>query len=178
MRRRREIYRTAFAAVSLALAYVLPFLTGQIPEIGELLCPMHLPVLLCGYIAGWQWGLAVGFTAPLLRALTLGMPPLYPIAAAMAVELAVYGLSSGLLHRLLSRRDRCVYPSLVISMLLGRLAWGGAMFLLLFAKGGAFTFAAFIAGALTGALPGIVIQIVLIPPLTVIIERSVSRRYD
>ena len=165
------------AAVSLALAFVLPFFTGQIPEIGAMLCPMHIPVLVCGYLAGWQWGLAVGFTAPLLRSLTLGMPPLFPVAVAMAVELAVYGLATGLLRKLLPRGGAYLYLSLVLSMILGRLVWGGAMFLLLFASGGAFTFTAFVAGAVTGALPGIVIQLVLIPPLVVILERSVSKRY-
>lgn len=175
--RRNEIYRTVVAAVSLALCYVLPFLTGQIPEIGAMLCPMHIPVLLCGYIAGRRWGLAVGFCAPLLRALTLGMPPLFPTAICMALELAVYGYVSGLLHRIFPTRGAYIYLSLVISMILGRLFWGAAMFLLLFASGGKFTFAAFIAGALTGALPGIVIQIVLVPPLVLILERSALKRY-
>ena len=177
MMRRNEIYKMTVAAVSLALAYVLPFFTGQIPEIGAMLCPMHIPVLLCGYIAGWRWGAAVGFISPLLRSLTLGMPPLFPVAVCMAVELAVYGLSSGLLHKLLPSRGGFVYCSLIVSMILGRLVWGAAMFFLLFATGGAFTFAAFITGAITGALPGIVIQIVIIPPLVLIIERGISRRY-
>ena len=67
MNNRNKILRLVFAAMFLALAYVMPFLTGQIPEIGSMLCPMHIPVLLCGFICGWPWGLLVGLIAPLLR---------------------------------------------------------------------------------------------------------------
>ena len=82
-------------ALILALAMVLPFLTGQIPEIGSMLCPMHIPALLCGFMCGWPWGLAVGFISPLLRSMS-GMPPIW-IAIPMAFEMATYGAIAGLL---------------------------------------------------------------------------------
>ena len=75
-----NIQRLTFSAVSLALCLVLPFITGQVPEIGNMLCPMHIPVIICGYVCGAPWGLVVGFVAPLLRSVTLGMPPLFPTA--------------------------------------------------------------------------------------------------
>ena len=75
----------------LAIALALPFITGQIPEIGAMLCPMHIPALLCGFLCGWPWGAAVGFIAPLLRGALFGMPVLFPTGTAMAFELAVYG---------------------------------------------------------------------------------------
>ena len=173
MKQRDLTLKMIIAALMLAMAYVLPFLTGQIPEVGAMLCPMHIPVLLCGFICGWPWGLAVGFTAPLLRGLTLGMPPLFPSAVCMAFELAVYGAIAGLMHRLLPKKRGYIYLSLIIAMLAGRIVWGAAMFVCLGVTGGAFTFSAFIAGAITNAVPGIVLQIVMIPLIVMLVE---SRR--
>lgn len=155
----------------LALAYVLPFLTGQIPKIGMMLAPMHIPVLLCGFICGWPWGIAVGFIAPLLRSLTLAMPPLFPMAISMAFELATYGAIAGIMHKILPRKKPYIYLSLIIAMLVGRFVWGVAMYICLVGiKGGVFTFEAFLTGAFTGAIPGIIIQIVLIPLLVMLID--------
>ena len=102
--KKQNLLKMILAALFLALAYVMPFLTGQIPEIGAKLCPMHIPVLLCGFICGPFWGLAVGFIAPLLRSLTLGMPPMFPTALCMAFELATYGLICGITYRLLPKK--------------------------------------------------------------------------
>ena len=168
--RHKRLLRLILAALFLALAYVLPFLTGQIPEVGSMLCPMHLPVLLCGFVCGWPWGLAVGVIAPLFRSLTLGMPPLFPTALSMALELAAYGAVSGLLHRILPRKKPFIYLSLLIAMLAGRIVWGGAMFLFLGISGGAFTLSAFWAGAVVNAIPGIIVQLVLVPILVMVIE--------
>ena len=104
MKSHERILKMVLAALFLALAYVLPFLTGQIPEVGSMLCPMHLPVLICGFICGWPWGLAVGVIAPLSRSLTLSMPPLFPTALCMSLELATYGAIAGLMHRLLPKK--------------------------------------------------------------------------
>ena len=76
------------AALFLALAFVLPMITGHVPQVGNMLCPMHFPILLCGFVLGGPWGLAVGFIAPLVRSVLFGMPPMFPIAIAMAFELA------------------------------------------------------------------------------------------
>ena len=99
MKNHSKLLNMILAALFLALAYVMPFITGQIPEIGAMLCPMHLPVLLCGFLCGAPWGAAVGAVAPLLRNLLFSMPPLYPTGLSMAVELAAYGLICGLLSR-------------------------------------------------------------------------------
>ena len=84
-----RIQKLVLAAICLALCLVLPFLTGQIPEIGSMLSPMHIPVLLCGFIAGPLWAAAIGLIAPVLRFMLFGMPPLFPTGAAMCLELAV-----------------------------------------------------------------------------------------
>ena len=116
-----SVRRLVLSALFLALAFVLPFLTGQVQQIGRMLCPMHIPVLLCGFICGWQWGLAVGVAAPLLRSLTLGMPPFFPTAVCMSLELAVYGAVAGLMYKLLPKKMGFVYLSLLISMVCGRI---------------------------------------------------------
>lgn len=170
MKNNAKLLRMVLAAFFLALAYIMPFLTGQIPEIGSMLCPMHIPVLLCGFLCGGQWGLLVGFTAPLFRSLILGMPPFFPVGICMSFELAAYGLIAGLLHKYLPRKKPYIYVSLLIAMLSGRLVWGAAMFISLSINGGAFSFSAFIAGAITNAVPGIILQIIIIPLAVMILD--------
>ena len=170
MKRRNELLKMCLAALFLALAYVMPFLTGQIPEIGSMLCPMHLPVLLCGFVCGWPWGLVVGLIAPIFRSLTLGMPPLFPTAFCMAFELAAYGIVAGLMHKLLPKKKLSIYCSLITAMIVGRLVWGVAMYVCMGVRGGSFTFTAFLSGAILNAVPGIIVQIVLIPILVMVLD--------
>lgn len=172
MRKNNSILNMVMAAMFLAIAYVLPFFTGQIPEIGSMLCPMHIPVLLCGFICGWPWGLAVGLIAPLLRSVILGMPPLFPTAVCMAFELAAYGAMTGLFYKWLPKKKGGIYVSLISAMVVGRLVWGFAMMFCMGIKGGSFGVAAFLTGAVTDAIPGIVLQIVLIPILVMLLEQG------
>lgn len=156
----------------LALCLLLPFLTGQIPEIGSMLAPMHLPVLLCGFVCGWPMGLVVGFVAPLLRSLLFGMPPMVPTALAMAFELAAYGVAAAVLYRLLPKKPGYVYLSLVLSMLLGRVVWGAASAVIYAVLGTPFTLELFWAGAFVRAVPGIIAQLILIPPIVLALQRT------
>ena len=164
--------KLVLAAMFLALALVLPFLTGQIPEIGSMLCPMHIPVLLCGFFCGWQWGLAVGLIAPLLRSVMFGMPPMFPVAVCMSAELATYGVVSALLYEMLPKKKLNVYVSLVGAMVAGRLVWGLARFLCTGLDVTQFGLSAFWAGAVTTAIPGIVVQLLLIPILVIALKRQ------
>lgn len=164
--------KMTYSALYLAIAMVLPFVTGQIPEIGSMLCPMHIPALLCGFMCGWPWGLAVGFIAPLLRSVTFGMPAMFPSAVAMAFELAVYGAMAGLLYRLLPRKQWSVWLALILSMIAGRVVWGIVRVILAGLSGSEFTWALFIAGAITNAIPGIIMHLILIPVLVIVMERA------
>ena len=164
LRGREALRKLTLSAMFIAIGLVLPFFTGQIQQIGNMLLPMHIPVLLCGLVCGWQYGAVVGFLLPLMRSLLFGMPPLYPVAAAMAVELCVYGFSIGLLYGLFKKQNLLtVYAALIPAMLLGRAAWALAQTVLLGMDGKAFTLQAFLAGAFLNAIPGILLQIILIP---------------
>ena len=160
-----------YAAVCLALCMLLPFLTGQIPQIGSALSPMHIPVLLAGFLCGPWWAMAVGFVAPMLRHVWLGMPPLIT-AIAMSFELAAYGAASGLLYRVLPKKIGSIYAALVLSMIAGRLVWGVARYLLAGLAHSTFTPSLFLAGAVTSALPGIALHILLIPALVTAMEKT------
>lgn len=169
--KKTNVKTLVLAALFLALALILPFLTGQIPEIGAMLCPMHIPALLSGFFCGGVWGLAVGLIAPLLRSLIFGMPPMFPTAVCMSLELAVYGAVSGFLYHLLPRKKGKVYICLLAAMVAGRLVWGAARFLCAGLDISAFGLSAFWAGAVTTAIPGIILQLLLIPVLVMALEK-------
>ena len=160
------------AALCLAIAMVLPFLTGQIQTIGNMLSPMHIPVFLCAYICGWKWAAAVGFVAPFIRYAAFGMPPLMPVGVGMAFEMLTYGLVAGLLYKILPKKTVNIYVSLIISMIAGRIVWGIARLVIAGVVADAFTWQMFIAGALLNAVPGIVVQLTLIPTIMVALNRT------
>lgn len=167
-----RLQKLILSAVCLALCMVLPLLTGQIPEIGNMLCPMHIPVLLCGFLCGPWWAACTGLIAPLMRFAIFGMPPLVPTGAAMCFELAAYGLVSGLMTRLLPRRTGSIYLSLITAMLAGRILWGVVRVILSGVTGSAFTWAAFLSGAFTTAVPGMVLHILLIPLIVLALSKA------
>ena len=169
---KRYIKDIVMAAMLLAVGIVLPFFTGQIPQIGSMLLPMDLPVLVCGLICGWQYGGIVGFVLPLLRYVLFGMPPM-PNGLAMAFELAAYGAISGFLYN--RSRWQCIvslYRSLIIAMIGGRVIWGIVRVVMLGMTGNAFTWQMFMAGAFLNAVPGIILQLVFIPALMVALNKT------
>ena len=160
------------AALCLALAMLLPFLTGQIQTLGNMLCPMHIPVLLCAYICGYRWAAAVGFISPLLRYAIFGMPPIMPAGVSMAFELLTYGLVAGLLYEKLKKNTLNIYVSLIISMISGRVVWGIARLIISSVTGTEFTWQLFIGGAVLQAVPGIILHILLIPIIVMALRRA------
>jgi predicted membrane protein len=168
----KKLLRTiSFAAMCLALALVLPLLTMQIPQIGQALSPMHIPALLCGFICGPFWGLAVGFVAPLMRSMIFTMPPI-ATAIPMAFELAVYGLTAGIFYRLLPKKIPYIYVSLIGSMICGRIVWGLVKWTMSIANASGFTLKMFIASAVTGTIPGIICHIVLVPLIVIAMKKA------
>ena len=171
-KRNTNTVRMIYSSMLLALAILLPFLTSQIPHIGRMLAPMHIPVILCGFICGRGWGLAVGACAPILRSLMFGSPVMMPNAVGMACELAVYGFASGALYKALPKNIFYHYLTLIASMLAGRAVWGLVRFLLAGLQNTEFTFSAFLAGAFTQAFPGIILQLILIPPIICALRKN------
>ncbi len=174
MNKMKQTEKLTLSGLFLALALLLPFLTGQIPQVGAMLCPMHIPVLLCGFLCGGPMGLLVGFIAPLLRSAMFGMPPLFPEAFCMAFELAVYGAAAGFFYSLLPKRKAAVLGALVCAMVLGRLVWGAAMVLCV--GMGSFGWATFLSGAVLSAVPGIVLQLVLVPVIVHTMEKYLKQK--
>ena len=169
----KNVKQMTLAALFLALGLVLPFFTGQIPQIGSMLLPMHIPVFLCGLICGWQYGAAVGFLVPLMRSFLFGMPPLFPTAISMAFELLTYGLTVGLLYsRSRWQCIRALYRCLLAAMVAGRAVWGVVQAVLLGLSGSAMTMQIFLAGALLNAIPGIILQLILIPVVMLALNRT------
>ncbi len=166
-----RIRNLVLSAMFIAVGLILPFFTGQIPQIGRMLSPMHLPVLLCGLICGWPWGLAVGLILPLLRHFLFQMPMLLD-AVAMTFELAAYGGVVGFLYRRFKKQNiAAVYCSLIAAMLAGRAVWGVVRVLMTGVSHEAFTWQMFLAGGFINAVPAIILQLVFIPAVMVILDR-------
>lgn len=160
---KKNLSNLILSAMLLAIALILPTLTGQLQQLGNALCPMHFPVLLCGFICGPWYALAVGLIAPLLRFVLFGMPTVIPIGLAMSAELATYGLVAGLLYRSLPNKKSSVYIALIVAMLTGRIVWGIVKGALLGLTGSSFGLKMFITAGFIKALPGIILQLILIP---------------
>ncbi len=172
MKHASKTLKLVLSAGFLTLGLILPFFTAQIREIGNMLLPMHIPVLICGFVCGWQYGLAVGFITPLLRSMVFGMPPMFPTATAMAFELASYGAVSGLLYRALPRKNVSVYISLIGAMIAGRLIWGLINVPIYGIAGKAYSWQIFMGGAFLNAIPGIILQLVMIPIIIIALQRA------
>ena len=167
------------SALFLALGIVLPFVTGQIPQIGSMLLPMHLPVLICGLICGWQYGAAIGLILPPLRYVLFGMPPIFPTGVSVAFEMAAYGLLVGLLYS--RSKWKCVlslYRSLILAMIGGRIVWGVVRVICSGVSGNPFTWKLFLSGAFLTAIPGIVLQLVFIPLVMIALDRTGAVKFS
>ena len=172
MKNQAKTVKIVLTGVFIALGIILPFLTGQIQGIGNKLLTMHIQVLLCGFVCGGYCGLAAGFIIPLLRSLLYGMPPMFPVAVSMAFELCTYGLVSGILYKRLPRKNWSVYAALITAMIAGRIVGGAANVVLYGMQGNAYSVKMFLAGMFLNALPGIVLQLVLIPVIVMLLKKA------
>lgn len=172
MKMKNNIRKTVFSALFLALAFIIPFFTGHTPQINSMLCPMHIPIFLCGFICGWSWGLGVGLCAPLLRSFIFGLPVFFPTALCMAFELATYGAVSGILYKLLQKKIPFIYISLTVSMIAGRIIRALATAVCCGIAGTGFSLSAFISGVIIYAIPGMILHVVIIPPIIILAKKT------
>lgn len=168
---KKHIQKTVFASLFLALAFIIPFFTGHLPQINSMLCPMHIPIFLCGFICGWHWGLLVGLAAPLLRSALFGLPVFFPTALCMAFELATYGAIAGLIYKLAPKKIPYIYLSLVASMLAGRIIRAIATAVCYGITKTEFSLWGFISGVVIYALPGIILHIVTVPLIVILAKK-------
>jgi len=159
------------SALFAALCVILPMAFHSIANAGQILLPMHIPVLLCGMICGWPYGLACGILGPVLSSLLTGMPPM-AILPSMLIELATYGFVSGLLARTINTKNRILdlYIPLIGAMLAGRLVFG-ILNALIF-RAGNYTFEIWLTAAFVTALPGIIIQLIVIPAVVFLLRKA------
>lgn len=178
MSKMSSVKRSMLTAVCIGLCVVLPMAFHSIPNAGSILLPMHIPVLLCGLICGWSFGLLCGFAGPLLSSLLTGMPPMAYLPS-MLVELAAYGLVCGLMINLVHTKKLYadLYISLVVALIAGRIVAGVARALIFAA--GRYSMAAWITSYFVTSWPGLVIQLIFIPAIVVALmkARLIPERY-
>jgi len=179
MKKMSVVKKSIITAVCLALCVVLPQAFHAIPNAGSMYCPMHIPVILCGLVCGWSYGLLCGLVGPALSTLFTGMPPV-AILPPMMVECAVYGSVCGLMMQFIHTKKVYIdlYISLIVSMITGRVI-AGLVKALIFARG-KITMASWATSYFVTSLPAIIIQLVLIPNIIFALMQSrlIPERYS
>lgn len=148
------------ASLFLALGFIFPTLFHMFGMgNGKVFLPMHIPVFLCGFLCGKNYGALVGFLTPVLTSIFTGLPPFYPIGISMGIELCVYGFMSGYLYHNTNK----IYLSLLVSMVMGRMVNGVVQVILLSFTDVSYSFEIFITTSFIQAIPGILLQLCLVP---------------
>jgi len=151
----------SLSALFVSLGILFPIFFHQLGLAGRIFSPMHYPVFFAGILVGPVSGAVAGILSPILSFFLTGMPPPYAVPL-MALELPVYGVSIGLFYR---RLKIPILISLVLSMIAGRIAFALGIFVI-----GAFvnlpiSFISFLEASFITGLPGILLQLILIPVL-------------
>lgn len=159
------------AALLIAIGVILPQAFHSIQNAGAIFLPMHIPVLIGGFILSPYYAICVGIVTPLLSSLFTGMPPI-PMLYVMMLELASYGLFISLLY---NKAKIGLYPSLIGGMLVGRaMNIIGNYLILHILMSRPFNIMTIATGIFIQGIPGIVIQIILIPLIVYGLERNLN----
>ena len=165
----KSVRETVLSGLFIALGLILPSVFHVFGS-GSTFLPMHIPVLIAGFVLSLPFAIAVGVLTPVLSSLFTGMPPVFPVLPFMVFELAAYGAVASLLYRKFKQN---VYVSLAGSMLVGRIVSSLVVWVL------ATFFMAklpnpivFVTGGITKGMPGIIIQLVFIPAIVFALQKS------
>lgn len=173
------VKKSIITAICIALCVVLPQALHAIPNAGSIYLPMHIPIILCGLICGWQYGLLCGIAGVGLSHLITGMPPVAALPS-MMIECAVYGLMCGIMMKIVKTKKvyADLYISLIVSMLIGRIIAGMAKAFIF--SSGDMTIAAWATSYFVKGLPGIIIQLVIIPNIIFALTKAnlIPKRYQ
>lgn len=145
----------------IAMGLILPMIFHTVNLSGSIFSPMHLPVMLGGFLLGPVYGAAIGFITPILSSVLTGMPPLMPIMPMMALELLGYGFMTGLLFT----KTKKIYISLILSIVFGRLCSMVGAFILSLTLAPQISPIPYVVSGVVNGLPGIAIQLIVIPAL-------------
>ncbi len=162
MNRNSTTKEIVLSGLLLASGLILPSIFHSFGMTGPIVLPMHIPVLIGGFLLSPHLALILGIITPILSGLLTGMPVMFPMAVIMAVELGVYGLTASVATR---KFNLSVIPSLIISMITGRIAAGITVAALVQLFGVKLDPVLFVKGAVVTGIPGIIIQLIFIPAL-------------
>lgn len=164
-------YNMVLSGFLMAMGILLPLATSHAFGIpGTILLPMHLPILILGLVCGPFYGALGGIMVPILSSILTGMPPSYPMLPIMIGELTTYGLISGMIH---FKLNQSIFTSLVSAMICGRMTYAIIFTILFNLAKGPFKALSVSAAFITG-LPGITMQLILIPIVVRLINHYVS----
>lgn len=179
MIKERSTRHLIISGVLIALGVVLPIVFHSVPDAGKIFLPMHIPVLIGAFFLPWTWAGAVGLLTPVLSTLLTGMPPIapFPSAIMMPFELATYAIVISLLRKSVVKKDKWYSPlfAMIPAMVLGRIVSGLVFFILqkIYLSVPISPWA-FVTGGVVSGIPGIAIQIVLIPILYHVLVRNLK----
>lgn len=171
MKTKKMITTGLLIAISVLLPQVFHMFGGEAP--GRIFLPMHIGIFLVGFIAGGWYGMAAGFFTPVLSFAITGMPSI-PILFFMMFELAAYGAVSGFLRfgSTFESKKLSIYPKLIISMLVGRIVGGIVMWAAALLFSLEINPIKSITASLVAGLPGIAIQLLLVPAIYIILKQG------
>jgi len=168
-----KIKNLALSAMFFAMGIVIPFVFGQIPQVGSMLLPMHIPVFLCAFVCGWKYAVPMAVLLPIFRSVIFGRPNMYPEAVSIAFEMAAYAFIADFLYNHFKRQCmKSIYNCLFISMITGRIVRCIVQLFLLRLNEMPFTITQVLTGVIITGIPGIILQLILIPTTMFILNRT------